>query len=301
MVSHTIIFIKETLRGDFGHAIPSFLGVDLAGNFLDPEALALRIADMIFKVALFLGLGLSLGQAAEVKRDVKYDSKHERNVLDFWPALKADKPAPVFVWFHGGGFRNGDKNQIERHGRATLEAYRKAGFAVVSCNYPFLGEDMSYRQIVDHCARAVQFIRSQEKEWQIDPRRLCCGGVSAGALISEFLGYHDDFADAKADDLVSRQSSRPAVVVSVMQPIGTKDFALKYMDKGEAPLFIYSNANPTDQIHPPKEALLIRDKARELGIPFAIHGGGRNNLPKVEGRKSWEELQLDFCLKHLPK
>jgi poly(3-hydroxybutyrate) depolymerase len=256
---------------------------------------------MNLKVVLFLGLGFSLGHAAEVKREVKYDTKHERNVLDFWPAIKGGKPAPVFVWFHGGGFRNGDKNQIERHGRATLEAYRKAGFAVVSCNYPFLGEGISYRQIVDHCARAVQFVRSQEKEWQIDPKRLCCGGVSAGALISEFLGYYDDFADAKAEDLVSRQSSRPAVVVSVMQPIGTQEFALRYMDKGEAPLFIYSNARPTDRVHPPEEALLIHNKAKALEIPCVIHGGGRNELPKVGAGQSWEVLQLEFCLKHLPK
>ncbi len=256
---------------------------------------------MFSKLVIFLGLGLLPGLAAEVKRDVKYDTKHERNVLDFYPATNGDEAAPVFVWFHGGGFRNGDKDQIERHGRATLEAYRKAGFAVVSCNYPFLGKDMDYRQIVDHCARSVQFVRSKEKEWKIDPKRLCCGGVSAGALISEFLGYYDDFADPKSQDPVAVQSSRPAVVVSVMQPIGTKEFALRYMDKGEAPLFIYSNAKPTDRIHPPKEALLIRDKARELEIPCAIHGGGRNELPKVGGGKSWEELQLEFCLKHMPK
>jgi len=35
--------------------------------------------------------------AAEPKRDVKYDTKHERKVLDFWPALKEGEPAPDFV------------------------------------------------------------------------------------------------------------------------------------------------------------------------------------------------------------
>ncbi|MFT6861464.1 MAG: acetyl esterase/lipase [Akkermansiaceae bacterium] len=233
------------------------------------------------------------------KRDLKYDTKHERNVLDFWPGLKPDTPAPVFVWFHGGGFRNGDKNQIEKYGLATLKAYRKAGYAVISCNYPFLGKDMEYRDIVDHCGRAVKFIRSQAKEWHIDPNRLCCGGVSAGALISQFLGYHDDLADPKAKDPIDKLSSRPAVVVGIMQPIGTQEFALRYMDKGEAPLFLYSNAKPSDRVHPPKQLELIRDKAKSLGIPVEAYGGQDNKLPQVNGDKTWLDLQVEFCTKHL--
>jgi hypothetical protein len=243
----------------------------------------------------------SITGAAEPQRDIKYDTRHERNVLDFWPALKGKEPAPVFVWFHGGGFRDGDKSQLEKHRKTMLQTYRKAGYAVVSCNYPFLSEDIKHLEIAKHCARAVQFIRSNSKKWNIDSKRMCCGGVSAGALVSEFLGYHDDFADPEAKDAVARESSRPAVVVSIMQPIGTKEFALRFMDKGEAPLFIYSNARPSDKIHPPWAAISIRDKARKLGIPCVAHGGGRNKLPKVESGKTWLALQLEFCQKHLPK
>lgn len=238
---------------------------------------------------------------AEPIRDVVYDTKHERNVLDFWPALRRGNPSPVFVWFHPGGFRDGDKGQLEKNRRPMLDAYREAGYAVVSCNYPFLGNEMDHFQIARHCARAVQFIRSKAGDWNIDPERLCCGGVSAGALISEFLGYHDDFADPEAKDGVADYSSRPAVVVSVMQPRGTKEFALRFMDKGEAPLFIYTNASPSDRIHPPWAAIMLRDKARRLGIPCVAVGGGRNRLPKVEDGKTWLDLQIEFCQEHLSK
>ncbi|MGJ8695682.1 MAG: alpha/beta hydrolase [Verrucomicrobiaceae bacterium] len=251
--------------------------------------------------ALFLALTLLPTQAAEPIRDIKYDTKHERNVLDLWPALSKDKPAPVYVFFHGGGFRNGDKTQLEKNRRETIDTFRNAGFAVISCNYPFLDKKTDHRQIANHCARAVQFIRSQSKEWNIDPKRLCCGGVSAGALISEFLGYHDDFADPKSSDPVTRQSSRPAVVASIMQPIGTRDFALRFMDKGEAPLFIYTNARPTDRIHPPAQAIAIRDKAKSLNIPCLCYGGGRNALPQPPQDKTWLDHKLAFFLKHLPK
>lgn len=238
---------------------------------------------------------------AEPLRDVKYDTRHERNVLDFWPAPSRDKPSPVFVWFHGGGFRNGDKSQLAKSRASMLKAYQRAGYAVISCNYPFLSEDMDYLAIAGHCARAVQFVRSRADTWNIDPNRLCCGGVSAGALISEFLAYHDDFADPQAQDAVQRQSSRPAVVISIMQPIGTQQFALRFMDQGEAPIFIYSNATPKDRLHPPWAAITLRDKAQKLGIPCAAWGGGRNNLPKVKEGDNWLELQLKFCQQHLEK
>lgn len=236
--------------------------------------------------------------ADDVQRDVEYDTKHTRNVLDFYPPDKELQAAPVLVFFHGGGFRQGDKSVIERHRKGTLDAHLKAGYAVVSVNYPFLGKGMDYEKIAHHCARAIQFIRSKSEEWKIDPKRIVCGGVSAGALISEFLAYHDDFANPTSKDSVERQSSRPQVVVSIMQPIGTQEFALRFMDKGEAPLFIYSNASPKDRIHPPQQAMLIRDKAKSLSIPVEAFGGGRNTLPE---KKDWLKAQMDFCKKHLPK
>lgn len=248
---------------------------------------------------LFVLGGVLAADGATPERDVEYDTKHERNVLDFWPALSEEAPAPVLVYFHGGGFRNGDKSQLEKNRSSMIETYREAGYAVVSCNYPFLSEDMDYLEIATHCARAVQFVRSKAGDWNLDAERLCCCGVSAGALISEFLGYHDDFADPESEDVVARESSRPAVVASIMQPIGTKEFATRFMDKGEAPLFIYSNAKPDDRIHPPWAAMMIRDKAKELDIPCVAYSGGRNKLPEVEEGKTWLELQLEFCQKHL--
>src|SRR5688572_24436207 len=42
--------------------------------------------------------------------DIAY-GPHERNKLDFWKA-KSDKPAPVIVFIHGGGFTGGDKSRV---------------------------------------------------------------------------------------------------------------------------------------------------------------------------------------------
>src|ERR1051325_12061798 len=42
--------------------------------------------------------------------NVKY-GEHPRNVLDLWQA-KSEKPTPLLVYIHGGGWRGGDKSTI---------------------------------------------------------------------------------------------------------------------------------------------------------------------------------------------
>jgi len=238
----------------------------------------------------------------KVERDIHYSDLHERNVLDFYPAKDGDSAgAPIYVWFHGGGFRQGDKKSVERGSSQMLQAYLDAGYAVVSCNYPLLDKEngIDYLDIMRHCGRAVQFIRSKSEEWDIDPEKVCIGGASAGALISQWLAYSDDLADKNAEDEVGRNSSRANVAIGHMQPRGTDKLATPFMSRDEAPLFIYTNAPEKDKIHHPKNAVLIRDRAAELGIPCVAIGGGRNQLPKPDEGKTWLQMQLEFCEKHL--
>src|SRR5262245_24605401 len=56
---------------------------------------------------------------------------HERNVVDLWKA-KSDKPTPVVVYIHGGGFRAGDKSTLSPGLRAEC---LKAGISVAAINY----------------------------------------------------------------------------------------------------------------------------------------------------------------------
>jgi acetyl esterase len=57
-------------------------------------------------------------------------------------------------------------------------------------------------------ARAVQFIRHNAKEWNLDPTRIAATGGSAGAGISQWLGFHEDLTDPDNDDPILRQSTR---------------------------------------------------------------------------------------------
>ena len=133
--------------------------------------------------------------------DVKY-GPYARNVMDVWLA-KSDKPTPVLVSIHGGGFRAGNKSVSA----GLLTECLKSGISVVAITYRLSDEAIAPAQFLDS-ARAIQFVRSKAKEWNLDPTRIASTGGSAGAGISLWLGFHDDLADPKNPDPVLRQSSR---------------------------------------------------------------------------------------------
>ena len=57
-------------------------------------------------------------------------------------------------------------------------------------------------------ARALQFVRSKAREWNINKERIGSYGISAGGCSSLWLAYHDDMADPKSADPVARESTR---------------------------------------------------------------------------------------------
>lgn len=134
--------------------------------------------------------------------NVKY-GLHERNVLDLWKA-KSDRPTPLVVYIHGGGFRGGSKDSVS--GRLLLALLEK-GVSVMAINYR-LSPEVSFPAHYLDAARAIQFARTKAKEWNLDPTRLGATGGSAGAGTSLWLGFHDDLADPKSADPVLRQSTR---------------------------------------------------------------------------------------------
>lgn len=134
---------------------------------------------------------------------------HERHVLDFWKA-DSEKPTPLVFVIHGGGWKNGSKERLNRF--VDAPALLKAGISVVAINYRYInksnGLDPPVKAPLYDAARALQFVRSKAIEWNIDKARIAAAGGSAGACSSLWLLYHDDLADPKSDDPIARESTR---------------------------------------------------------------------------------------------
>jgi acetyl esterase/lipase len=139
--------------------------------------------------------------------DVKY-GPHDRNVFDLWLAVSA-KPTPLVIYYHGGGFRGGDKRTINQQ---LLQRLVASGVSVAAVNYR-LTDTAPFPAQMHDCARALQFIRSQAQAYNLDPSRVGATGGSAGAGISQWLAFHEDLADPRAEDPVLRESTRLSCAV----------------------------------------------------------------------------------------
>ncbi|MEM1442548.1 MAG: alpha/beta hydrolase [Verrucomicrobiota bacterium] len=142
--------------------------------------------------------------------EVRY-GEHERHVLDFWKA-ESEAPTPLAFVIHGGGWMGGSKERLDRF--ADPNQLLDAGISVVAINYRYVsqaaadGVEPPVKAPLHDAARALQFVRSKAKEWNLDKERIGAAGGSAGACSSLWLAFQDDLADPGSEDPVVRESTR---------------------------------------------------------------------------------------------
>lgn len=142
--------------------------------------------------------------------DFEYGQDSPRQKFDFWQA-KSEKPTPVVLLIHGGGWRGGDKTLYRQN---EIQTFLDAGISVAAINYRYIEQAMAQhveppvKACLYDAARALQTIRSKAKEWNIDPKRIGATGGSAGACTSIWLAMHDDLAKPDSSDPIERESSR---------------------------------------------------------------------------------------------
>ncbi len=170
-------------------------------------------------IAAFLGASVSqlaFAQSAKLAAthsDVAYCEDHPSQKLDVYLA-KSDKPMPMMVHIHGGGWRGGTKNSLPNW---LTDAVRDGWCSVASIEYRFTDVAPHPAQVND-CLRAIQFVRHNSAKWNIDPQRIGVTGGSAGGHLTLWVALHDDAANAASTDPVKKLSSRVACAVSFAGP-----------------------------------------------------------------------------------
>ncbi|KAF0238297.1 MAG: esterase/lipase-like [Prolixibacteraceae bacterium] len=131
---------------------------------------------------------------------------HGRNTFDIWLA-KAEKPTPLVIYIHGGGFTGGDKSRYFQS--EDVLRFLDAGVSIATINYRFMNEPpYGILASMNDSKRFVQYIRFNAKKYNIDKSRIACTGGSAGAGTALWLAFSDDMADESNNDPVLRESTR---------------------------------------------------------------------------------------------
>ncbi len=134
---------------------------------------------------------------------------HRMQMIYFWRA-KSDRPTPLLVYIHGGGWNGGDRSVV----RNMLIPALDAGISVASVEYRTIRDSTAdgllppVKGPMLDCARALQFCRSKSREWSLDKAKVALSGGSAGACTSLWLAFHDDMADPNSPDPIARESTR---------------------------------------------------------------------------------------------
>lgn len=131
---------------------------------------------------------------------------HERNNFDIWLA-KSDKPTPLVIYIHGGGFVGGDKSKY--YSSNDWPRFLENGISIAAINYRFMNEPpYGILSSMNDSKRFVQFIRYHAQKYNIDKTKIACTGGSAGAGTALWLAFSDDMADNENIDPVLRESTR---------------------------------------------------------------------------------------------
>lgn len=175
--------------------------------------------------------------------------------IDLWVA-DSNEPTPLILFIHGGGFRGGSYKQVSA---PEIEAARRQGVSYASIEYR-LSDQGPYPMQMNDCARALQYLRANASKYNIDKTRIVSYGGSAGACISMWLAFHNDMADPKSSDPVSKESTR-------LKAAGSQ------------------NGQPTLDPHTLQEWFGVKSLVMHPAIPMLFGVQNAEGLEKPETRK----------------
>ena len=115
--------------------------------------------------------------------DLAYGSD-PKQVLDLYLPEGEVSNAPVFLFLHGGGFREGDK---ARYG-SVAEPFVIRGVITAVASYRLTGSGSHYPDQSDDVKSSIKWLFDNVKEYGGDPEAIFVGGHSAGAILSADVG-----------------------------------------------------------------------------------------------------------------
>jgi len=120
----------------------------------------------------------------QVRKDIVYTRRGDLPLaLDLYLPAPGDKPAPLVVLVHGGGWRSGDRTEM-----APLAARLAArGYAAATVSYRLSGQ-ARYPAAIDDVRDALRWLQANPGAHGADIGRIAIAGGSAGGQIAALVG-----------------------------------------------------------------------------------------------------------------
>ena len=191
----------------------------------------------------------------------------------------SDTPMPCIIYVHGGGFTSGDKSQIQG---PLFEPLMKLGFSYISVNYR-LAPQVKYPILTDDVERAIAFVKTNSKRFNVNPDKLVLMGDSAGGLLVSYVGAKHKPGNEVAGvisffgehDLINRVSENPCAVDGKTIPrpkggciSGGLAAYLGFKEVTEETRKILKAASCVTHVHEKMPPYLLLHGTRDYGVPI---------------------------------
>lgn len=152
--------------------------LDGDGKLTSPER-SIHVSKL-YRIALLK----KLGDRIQFQGDLEYARTGDESLrLDLYlpPKIDPKDRPPLVVWFHGGGWRGGSKDQCLVYWLATN------GFAVASVEYRSTLKAPFPNNIHD-CKASIRWLRANADKYRYSAERIGTCGASAGGHLAVLLG-----------------------------------------------------------------------------------------------------------------
>jgi len=215
------------------------------------------------------------------------DKPEDKPSLTPYVATWAKPTGAAVIVCPGGGYQH----LAPHEGGTVAQWLNSIGIKAFVLKYR-LGPQYHHPAMMEDVQRAVRYVRSHAKDYEIDPQRIGIIGFSAGGHIASTAGTHFTAGDANAQDPIERASSRPDLMMLIYPVItmgqfthgGSKKNLLgdnpsqelvdlmsndKQITKETPPAFLVHGMN--DRTVPVENSLLFADAMRKAGVGFELH------------------------------
>ncbi|MBN2058860.1 MAG: alpha/beta hydrolase [Deltaproteobacteria bacterium] len=162
-----------------------------------------------------------------IHRDIPYAIQSEAQKLDIYLIPKREKPCPVIMWIHPGGFHDGDKDGSANPPLAVVNMIRliqpmlERGYAVVSINYR-LSQEAVFPALIFDVKAAVRWIRANAADYNFHPEKIAAWGSSAGGYLAAMLATTNGVKEL--DDLSLGNQEQSGKVLAAVDWFGPTHF-----------------------------------------------------------------------------
>ncbi len=134
-------------------------------------------------------------------------------LLDLHLPGHSQKPSPLIVWIHGGGWKSNHKASFS----LPLELVDR-GYAVVCINYR-LSQTAEFPAQINDAKAAVRWLRANAGKYHLDPKRIGAWGNSSGGHLAALLGTTSGVKLLEGTGLHLQYSSKVQAVCTYYAPL----------------------------------------------------------------------------------